>query len=114
MPGNVEGGPEHAEREARPASSLSGGLDGLGSYGVGMPGLPLATLQSRLAAYLAAETKILGSQAYTVDGLASQRASLAEVRKAIDEIQTQIDAASGDATDAGPIVVDFGDPGERA
>jgi hypothetical protein len=62
----------------------------------------LVELQTRKAAYLAAELRILDSQDYTVsDGVINRRnrrAELEQVREAIKEIDAQIEALGGGAT----------------
>lgn len=62
----------------------------------------LEELQTRRAAYLAAELRILESQEYAVSGSASsrrnRRADLEQVRLAIAEIDAQITALGGGAT----------------
>jgi hypothetical protein len=62
----------------------------------------LAELQTRKAAYLVAETRILESQDYSIgDGVINRRnrrADLEQVRLAIKEIDAQIEALGGGAT----------------
>lgn len=49
-----------------------------------MAGITLAQAQTQLAAYLAAETAVLGGQRYEIAGRMLQRADLGEIRKGID------------------------------
>lgn len=62
----------------------------------------LEELQTRKAAYLAAELRILESQEYAISGAASshrsRRADLEQVRIAIEELDAQIAAMGGGAT----------------
>ena len=51
----------------------------------------LAQLQERLNAYLAAETAILQSQEYSIDGRRLRRADLEQVRAEIASLQGQVD-----------------------
>lgn len=55
-----------------------------------MAGLTLAQLETRLAAYLAAEAKILTSQEYRIGDRANKRAALEWIQAGIKECQTQI------------------------
>lgn len=70
-----------------------------------MSGLSLQQLQDRLAAYLAAEAKILVGQEYTVgDGSTARRlkrADLAEVRDEIRRLQAEVAAAEAAAQPGG-------------
>jgi hypothetical protein len=67
----------------------------------------LEELQTRKAAYLAAELKILQAQEYTISGDASsrrmRRAELEQVRAAISEIDGQIAALGGGTTRPRPV-----------
>lgn len=55
-----------------------------------MTALTLQQLRDRLTAYVAAETRILAGQSYQLGERRLQRADLAEVRAAIDELSSQI------------------------
>lgn len=48
-----------------------------------MAGLTLAQAEAQLAAYLAAETKVLAGQEYEIAGRRLRRANLAEIRDGI-------------------------------
>lgn len=48
-----------------------------------MAGITLEQAQAQLAAYLAAETKVLAGQAYEIAGRKLTRANLAEIRQGI-------------------------------
>lgn len=58
-----------------------------------MAAMTTQQLKDRLAAYLAAETKILSGQEYTIGDRRMKRADLAEVRAEIKALIAQIDAA---------------------
>lgn len=64
--------------------------------------MTLEQLQARLAAYLAAETAILGGQEYQIGVGGTQRrlrrADLADVRAEINSLRTQIAAAEAAAS----------------
>lgn len=49
-----------------------------------MAGIDLATAQSKLTEYLAAETAVLGGQSYKIGERMLHRADLAEIRKGVD------------------------------
>ena len=49
-----------------------------------MAGITLATAQARLDLYLAAETSVLASQSYTIDGRSLTRANIKEIQAGID------------------------------
>jgi len=49
-----------------------------------MAGIDLATCETKLAEYLAAETKILKNQSVQIDGDTYTRADLAAIQKGID------------------------------
>lgn len=54
--------------------------------------MTIEILKERLAAYLEAERKILsGQQSYRIADRELKRADLAEIRRAIDDLVTQID-----------------------
>ena len=55
-----------------------------------MAGLTLAQLETRLAAYIAAEAKILAGQSYRIGDRAVTRADLQWVQAGIKECQAQI------------------------
>lgn len=56
----------------------------------------LARLQSRLTAYYEAEAAVLRNQSYKMpDGRELTRASLAEIRKAIEALRSEIGNATG-------------------
>lgn len=49
-----------------------------------MAGITLAQAQAQLDAYLAAETKVLAGQSYTIAGRSLTRADLAQIQKGIE------------------------------
>ena len=49
-----------------------------------MSGITAAQATAKLAEYLAAETKVLAGQAYTIGGRSMTRANLKEIREGID------------------------------
>lgn len=54
------------------------------------PAFTLAEKRARLARLVAAETKVLVGQSYTVDGIAYTRANYGELRAAIDKLALEI------------------------
>lgn len=55
----------------------------------------IAAIETRLAAYLAAEADILRNQSYEFEGRKLTRANLAEVRKGIAELRSELATAQG-------------------
>lgn len=55
----------------------------------------IAAIETRLAAYLAAEAAILRNQSYELDGRKMTRASLATVRQGIEELRSELATAQG-------------------
>ena len=56
-------------------------------------GMTIAEMKERLAQYLLAEAAVLKSQSYTIKDRTFERANLREIRKAIKDLQTQIELA---------------------
>lgn len=67
-----------------------------------MAGITLAIAQSKLDAYLAAETAVLSGQRYEIEGRMLQRANLAEIQTGItiwnQRVQRLSNRAAGRAT----------------
>lgn len=57
-----------------------------------MSAFTIEQLQARLAAYLEAETAILKNQRYTIGDRRFERADLAVVQRAIEDLRRQIDS----------------------
>lgn len=55
-----------------------------------MAGITLELAKLRLAEYLAAETKVLTGQRYTIDGRTLERADLAEIRAGIEAWNSRV------------------------
>lgn len=66
-----------------------------------MAGITLAEAESRLAAYLAAEEKVLLGQAYQIDGRSMTRANLAQIQEGIDLWNKRVQEISSRATGSG-------------
>lgn len=64
-----------------------------------MAGITLTQAEAQLAAYIAAETKVLQGQAYEISGRRLTRANLAEIRDGMDywdrKVKELTDTASG-------------------
>lgn len=64
-----------------------------------MAGITLTQAETQLAAYVAAETKVLQGQAYEISGRMLRRADLAEIRAGMDywdkKVKELTDSASG-------------------
>lgn len=55
-----------------------------------MAGITLDQAQAKLDEYLAAETKVLAGQAYTIGGRSMTRADLGEIRAGIDAWNSRV------------------------
>lgn len=55
-----------------------------------MAGITLDQAQAKLDEYLAAETKVLAGQAYTIGGRSMTRADLGEIRAGVDVWNTRV------------------------
>jgi hypothetical protein len=63
-----------------------------------MAGITLAQAQAQLDAYLAAETAVLGGQAYEIAGRRLTRADLQSIQLGIDSWNRRVASLSGSAT----------------
>lgn len=63
-----------------------------------MAGITLAQAQAQLDAYLAAETAVLGGQAYEIAGRRLTRADLQAIQQGIDSWNRRVVSLSGSAT----------------
>lgn len=63
-----------------------------------MAAFTIQQLRDRLAAYVAAETKILTGQEYAIGDRKMKRADLAEVRAEIRKLASEIEQAEGAAS----------------
>lgn len=72
-----------------------------------MAGITLQQAETQLAAYLEAETKVLGGQAYSIGGRSMTRANLREIREGIVHWNTLVQqlSASVQGTSRGRTVV---------
>ncbi len=71
-----------------------------------MAGITLAQAEAQLASYLAAETAVLGNQAYSINGRSMTRADLAAIREGIihwDQRAKQLTAGGIKARGATPV-----------
>lgn len=59
-----------------------------------MAGITLDQAQAKLDEYLAAETKVLAGQAYTIGGRSMTRADLAEIRAGRDDWDAKVKSLS--------------------
>lgn len=75
-----------------------------------MTALTLQQLRDRLALYVTAEAKILAGQSYQLGDRRLQRADLAEVRAAINDLASQV-ARAESASSGGRGRLRFGMPG---
>jgi len=55
-----------------------------------MAGITLDQAQAKLDEYLAAETKVLAGQAYTIGGRSMTRADLADIRAGVEAWNTRV------------------------
>lgn len=62
-----------------------------------MAGITLAQAETQLAAYLAAETAVLGGQEYTIGPRRLRRADLAEIRTGIETWNARVVSLSASA-----------------
>lgn len=66
-----------------------------------MAGLTLATAETQLAAYLAAETAVLSNQSYEIAGRRLTRANLGEIQRGIDLWNQRVQALTASAAGRG-------------
>ncbi len=66
-----------------------------------MAGITLAQAETKLAEYLAAETKVLTGQAVTIDGETLTRANLDLIQRGIDAWDRRVKALSSAASGRG-------------
>lgn len=59
-----------------------------------MAGITLAQAEAQLAAYLDAETKVLGGQSYEINGRKLTRANLDEIQRGIDAWNARVSTLS--------------------
>ena len=70
-----------------------------------MAGITLAVAQQRLDQYLAAETAVLGSQSYEINGRRLTRANLAEIQAGVTRWNQRVQSLSRSATGRGRAIV---------
>ena len=70
-----------------------------------MAGITLAVAQQRLDQYLAAETAVLGSQSYEINGRRLTRANLAEIQAGVTLWNQRVQSLSRSATGRGRAIV---------
>lgn len=66
-----------------------------------MAGIDLATAEARLAAYLAAEAKVLAGQRVEIDGQSLTRANLEQIQSGIDRWDAKVKELSASAAGRG-------------
>ena len=69
-----------------------------------MAGIPLTQAETQLAAYIAAETKVLSGQAYEINGRRMTRANLAEIHQGMDYWDKKVKELSANSQGRGRAV----------